>query len=80
MDTADRAPSELGDLPVSIDNIDAAIVQMLAERFQCAARGRDREDEILAPDLARVRATAPDAFQTLMMPPGYGSFVARNRE
>jgi hypothetical protein len=57
VDTADRAPSELGDLPVSIDNIDAAIVHMLAERFQCAARGRDREDEILAPHLARVRVT-----------------------
>jgi chorismate mutase len=33
VDTADRAPSKLGDLPVSIDNIDAAIVHMLAERF-----------------------------------------------
>jgi hypothetical protein len=42
VDTADPVLSNLGDLPDNIDNIDAATVQMLAERFRstrCAARG-----------------------------------------
>jgi chorismate mutase len=39
VDAADRVLPNLRDLPVSIDNIDAAIVYMLAERFRCAARG-----------------------------------------
>ena len=33
--TGDPAPSQLRDLRDSIDNIDAAIVHMLAERFRC---------------------------------------------
>jgi hypothetical protein len=69
VDTADRVPSKLGDLPVSIDDIDAAIVHMFAERFRCAARGRDREDEILgARSRTRLGDGAPDA----------GRFVACN--
>jgi hypothetical protein len=35
MDTGVRVPSSLRDLRESIDNIDAAIVHMLAERFRC---------------------------------------------
>src|SRR3984893_8377329 len=35
MDTGDRVLSCLRDLRESIDNIDAAIVHMLAERFRC---------------------------------------------
>jgi chorismate mutase len=34
VDTAERVLSNLRDLPDSIDNIDAAIVHMLAERFR----------------------------------------------
>jgi hypothetical protein len=39
VDTADRVPSNLRELPHSINNIDAAIVHMLAERFQRTYRG-----------------------------------------
>jgi len=39
VDTADRVLSKLRDLPHSIDNIDAVIVHMLAERFRRAYRG-----------------------------------------
>jgi hypothetical protein len=39
VDTADRVLSNLRDLPHSIDNIDAAIVHMLAERFRRTYRG-----------------------------------------
>ena len=35
----DRVPSNFRDLPHSIDNIDAAIVHMSAERFQRTYRG-----------------------------------------
>jgi chorismate mutase len=37
--TADRVLSNLRDLTHSIDNIDAAIVHMLAERFHRTYRG-----------------------------------------
>jgi chorismate mutase len=39
VDTADRVLSNLRDLPHSVDNIDAAIVHMLAERFRRNYRG-----------------------------------------
>ena len=39
VDAADRVLSNLRDLPDSIDNIDAAIVHMLAERFRRNYRG-----------------------------------------
>src|SRR5258708_39692693 len=39
MDTADPVLSSLRDLRDSIDNIDAAIVHMLAERFRCTHAG-----------------------------------------
>jgi hypothetical protein len=39
VDAADRVPSNLRDLPHGIDNIDAAIVNMLAERFRRNYRG-----------------------------------------
>jgi hypothetical protein len=42
VDTADCVLSNLGDLPDNIDNIDAAIVQMLAERFRSTRGTRTR--------------------------------------
>jgi hypothetical protein len=39
VDTADRVLSNLRDLPHSIDNSDAAIIDMLAERFPRNYRG-----------------------------------------
>jgi chorismate mutase len=39
VDAADRVPSNLRDLPHGLDNIDAAIVNMLAERFRRNYRG-----------------------------------------
>jgi chorismate mutase len=39
VDTADRVLSNLRDLPHGVDNIDAAIVHMLAERFGRTYRG-----------------------------------------
>jgi hypothetical protein len=39
VDTADRVPSNLRDLPHSSDNIVAAIVHMSAERFRRTYRG-----------------------------------------
>jgi hypothetical protein len=39
VDTADRVLSNLRDLPHSIDNIEAAIVHVLAERFRHTYRG-----------------------------------------
>lgn len=32
------AKAQLGDLRASIDNIDAALIHMLAERFRCTRR------------------------------------------
>src|ERR1700726_4545598 len=39
VDTAERVLSNLRDLPHRVDNIDAAIVHMLAERFRRNYRG-----------------------------------------
>jgi hypothetical protein len=38
IDTANPVLSNLRDLPVSIDNINAAIIQRSSERFRCAHR------------------------------------------
>ncbi|MEU3327836.1 chorismate mutase [Streptomyces albus] len=62
--------AELGALRDSIDNIDAAVVHMLAERFKCTQRvGRLKADHSLPPadparesrQIARLRALAKDA-------------------
>lgn len=34
----DEVPAELGQLRASIDNIDAALIHLLAERFKCTQR------------------------------------------
>lgn len=48
MDAATRA--ELDDIRSSIDNIDAALVHLLAERFKCTKRvGRLKADHDLPP-------------------------------
>ena len=67
--TAD-VPPELADLRHSIDNIDAALVHLLAERFRCTQRvGRLKAERGLPPadpgretrQIARLRALAVDA-------------------
>lgn len=70
-DAADRAtPEELVRLRGSIDNIDAALVHLLAERFKCTQQvGRLKADIGLPPSdpgreaeqIARLRALAADA-------------------
>nr|WP_228551507.1 chorismate mutase [Mumia zhuanghuii] len=62
--------SELEDMRASIDNIDAALVHILAERFKCTKRvGRLKAEHDLPPadperearQIARLRALAADA-------------------
>ncbi|MEU5836547.1 chorismate mutase [Streptomyces diacarni] len=62
--------AELGALRDSIDNIDAAVVHMLAERFKCTQRvGRLKADHDLPPadparesrQIERLRGLAKDA-------------------
>lgn len=68
MDEDTRA--ELSDMRGSIDNIDAALVHLLAERFKCTQRvGRLKAEHDLPPadpdretqQIARLRALAVDA-------------------
>lgn len=69
--TADESVrAELGALRDSIDNIDAAVVHMLAERFKCTQRvGRLKADHDLPPadpdretrQIARLRELAESA-------------------
>ncbi|GAA2077262.1 chorismate mutase [Streptomyces albiaxialis] len=69
-DTTDAVQEELGALRDSIDNIDAAVVHMLAERFKCTQRvGRLKAAHQLPPadparearQIARLRELAQDA-------------------
>ncbi len=68
MDPATQA--ELEDIRASIDNIDAALVHLLAERFKCTKRvGRLKADHDLPPadpdrerrQIERLRAKAVEA-------------------
>ena len=65
-----ETPAELARLRSSIDNIDAALVHLLAERFKCTqAVGRLKADAGMPPadpareerQIARLRALADDA-------------------
>lgn len=66
----DPVRAELADIRDSIDNIDAALVHLLAERFKCTQRvGRLKAEHGLPPadplreseQIARLRALAEDA-------------------
>ena len=68
--TKPDVPAELTTLRGSIDNIDAALVHLLAERFKCTqAVGRLKADAGMPPadpareerQIARLRALADDA-------------------
>ncbi len=68
--TSEAVPPELLDLRESIDNIDAALINMLAERFKCTKRvGELKARGGLPPadparearQIARLRALAVDA-------------------
>ncbi|NGO69274.1 chorismate mutase [Streptomyces boncukensis] len=69
-ETTEAVHEELGALRDSIDNIDAAVVHMLAERFKCTQRvGRLKAEHQLPPadparearQIARLRELAQDA-------------------
>ena len=69
-DDVRRARELLGDLRASIDNIDAAIIYMLAERFRCTETvSRLKAEHKLPPadltreaeQIARLRSLAADA-------------------
>lgn len=68
--TDDAVTAELEDIRSSIDNIDAALVHLLAERFKCTQRvGRLKAEHQLPPadparegrQIQRLRALAADA-------------------
>ncbi len=70
MDPTDETLAELEDMRASIDNIDAAVVHMLAERFKCTKRvGRLKADHDMPPadaaresrQIARLRELAIEA-------------------
>ena len=70
MDPSDETLAELEDMRASIDNIDAALVHMLAERFKCTKRvGRLKADHDMPPadaaresrQIARLRELAIEA-------------------
>ena len=70
MDPSDETLAELEDMRASIDNIDAALVHMLAERFKNTKRvGRLKADHDMPPadaaresrQIARLRELAKEA-------------------
>lgn len=70
MDAPNQALTELEDIRSSIDNIDAALVHLLAERFKCTKRvGKLKADHQLPPadperetrQIRRLRALAAEA-------------------
>ena len=70
MEPTDETLAELDDMRASIDNIDAALVHMLAERFKCTKRvGRLKADHDMPPadperetrQIARLRELAAEA-------------------
>ena len=72
MTTVDPVMAELLELRGSIDNIDAALVHLLAERFKCTQKvGRLKAEHRLPPadplrekvQIERLRALAADARQ-----------------
>ncbi len=70
MEPTDETLAELEDMRASIDNIDAALVHMLAERFKCTKRvGQLKADHDMPPadparetrQIARLRELAAEA-------------------
>ena len=70
VDPTNETLAELEDMRASIDNIDAAVVHMLAERFKCTKRvGRLKADHDMPPadaaresrQIARLRELAIEA-------------------
>ena len=70
VEPTDETLAELEDMRASIDNIDAALVHMLAERFKCTKRvGRLKADHAMPPadparetrQIARLRELAAEA-------------------
>lgn len=70
MSQTDDATTQLEEIRASIDNIDAALVHLLAERFKCTKRvGRLKADHDLPPadparesrQITRLRALAKEA-------------------
>jgi chorismate mutase len=70
VDPTEETLAELEDMRASIDNIDAAVVHMLAERFKCTKRvGRLKADHDMPPadaaresrQIARLRELAIEA-------------------
>jgi chorismate mutase len=70
VEPTDETLAELEDIRASIDNIDAALVHMLAERFKCTKRvGRLKADHHMPPadperesrQIARLRELAAEA-------------------
>jgi chorismate mutase len=69
-ETADDTPPELAELRHSIDNIDAAVLHLLAERFKCTRKVGALKARLDMPpadpareaqQIARLRALAADA-------------------
>ena len=70
MEPTEQTLAELDDMRASIDNIDAALVHLLAERFKCTKRvGRLKADHDMPPadpdrearQIARLRELAVEA-------------------
>lgn len=80
------APAELTDLRKSIDNIDAAIIHLLAERFRCTQRVGALKARLNLPpadkgreaaQIARLRKLAEDAELDPEFAEKFLSFVIR---
>ncbi len=82
----DESPAELLDLRKSIDNIDAAIIHLLAERFRCTQRVGALKARLKLPpadkgreavQIARLRKLAEDAELDTEFAEKFLAFVIR---